>query len=40
MILTPLQKLPKNGGDLGKQIVAKALKTLPNLETLTGDNLC
>ena len=29
MILTPLQKLPKNVGDLGKLIVAKALKSCP-----------
>ena len=28
-ILTPLQKLPKNVGDLGKLIVAKALKSCP-----------
>ena len=37
MILTPLQKLPKNVGDLGKLIVAKGLKKfkkLPNLVTL------
>ena len=39
-ILTPLQKLPKNVGDLGKLIVAKALKRFsksnksPNLVTL------
>ena len=26
MILTPLQKLPKNVGDLGKLIVAKGFK--------------
>ena len=29
-ILTPLQKLPKNVGNLGKLIVAKALKSCPN----------
>ena len=40
MILTPLQKLPKNGGDLGKLIAAKGFKScpksnkLPNLVTL------
>ena len=34
MILTPLQKLPKNVEDLGKLIVAKGLKKLPNLVTL------
>ena len=28
-ILTPLQKLPKNGGDLGKFIAAKGLKSCP-----------
>ena len=28
-ILTPLQKLPQNVGDLGKLIVAKALKNRP-----------
>ena len=39
-ILTSLQKLPKNVGDLGKLIAAKALKScpknnkLPNLVTL------
>ena len=39
-ILTLLQKLPKNGGDLGKLIVAKGFKKfpksnkLPNLVTL------
>ena len=41
-ILTPLQKLPKNVGDLGKLIVAKDLKSCPksnkwpNLVTLVG----
>ena len=40
MILTPLQKLPKNGGDCGKLIVAKGFKKLlkvqksPNLVKL------
>ena len=29
MILAPLQKLPKNVGDLGKLIVAKDFKSLP-----------
>ena len=28
-ILTPLQKLPKNVGDLGKIIVSKGLKSCP-----------
>ena len=30
-ILTPLQKLPKNVGDLGKIIVAKGFEKLPNV---------
>ena len=30
-ILTPLQKLPKNVGDLGQLIVAKALKVAQSL---------
>ena len=29
LFLTPLQKLNKNGGDLGKLIVAKGFKKLP-----------
>ena len=29
MILAPLQKMPKNVGDLGKLIVAKGFKKLP-----------
>ena len=33
-ILTPLQKLPKNVGDLGKLIVAKALKSCPKSKKL------
>ena len=33
-ILTPLQKLPKNVGDLGKFFDAKDFKILPNLVTL------
>ena len=37
-ILTPLQNLPRNVGDLGKLIVAKGFKKLskksPNLVTL------
>ena len=32
MILTPLQKLPNNGGDLGKLIVAKGFKNLPKVQ--------
>ena len=31
-ILTPLQKLPKNVGDLGKSIVAKGLKKLTKVQ--------
>ena len=30
-ILTPLQKLPKNVGDLSKLIVAKGFKKLPKV---------
>ena len=39
MILTPLQKSPKNVGDLGKLIVANGFKKsnkLPNMVTLSG----
>ena len=32
MILTPIQKLSKNLGDLGKLIVAKCLKKLPKVQ--------
>ena len=32
MIGLPLQKLPKNVGDLGKLIVAKGIKNLPKLQ--------
>ena len=32
MILTPLQKLPKNVEDLGKLIVANSLKKLPKVQ--------
>ena len=31
-ILTPLQKLPKNVGDLGKIIVAKGFEKLPKIQ--------
>ena len=31
-ILTPLQKLPKNQGDLGKLFVAKGFKKLPEVQ--------
>ena len=32
MILTPLQKLPKNVGDLGKSIAAKGFKKWPKVQ--------
>ena len=32
MILTPLQKVPKNVEDLGKLIVANALKSCPKFK--------
>ena len=31
-ILTPLQRLPKNVGDLGKLIVAKGFEKLPKVQ--------
>ena len=31
-MLTPLQKLPKNVGDLGKLIVAKGFEWLPKVQ--------
>ena len=34
MILTPLQKLPKNVGDLGKFIVAKCFEWLPKVQKI------
>ena len=34
MILTPLQKLPKNGGDWGKLIVAKGFKKFPKVQNI------
>ena len=34
MILTPLQKLPKNGEDWGKLIVANDLKKLPKVQNI------
>ena len=34
MMLTPLQKLPKNVEDLGKLIVAKGFKKLPKVYNL------
>ena len=32
--MTPLQKLPKNVGDLGKLIVAKGFKRLPKVQKI------
>ena len=34
MIFTPLQKLPKNGQNWGKLIVAKAFKKLPKVQNI------
>ena len=34
MILTPLQKLTKNGEDWGKLIVAKSFKKLPKVQNI------
>ena len=34
MILTPLQKLTKNGEDWGKLIVAKGFKKLPKVQKI------
>ena len=34
MILTPLQKLPKNGGDWGNLIVAKGFKKWPKVQKI------
>ena len=34
MILTPLQKLAKNGEDWGKLIVAKGIKKLPKVQNI------
>ena len=33
-LLTPLQNLPKNVGDLGKLIVAKGFKKLPKVQKI------
>ena len=35
MILTPLQKLPNNVGDLGKIIVATSIEWLPKVQKIT-----
>ena len=34
MILTPLQKLTKNGEDWGKLIIAKGFKKLPKVQNI------
>ena len=34
MILSPLQKLPKNGEDWGKLIAAKGFKKLPKVQNI------
>ena len=34
MILTPLQKFPKNGEDWGELIVAKGFKKLPKVKNI------
>ena len=38
MILTPLQKLPKTVGDLGKLIVATGFKWLPKVQKIVQSN--
>ena len=40
MILTPLQKLPKNVRDLGKLIVAKGYKKLSKVQKIARSGLC
>ena len=35
MILTPLQQLPSNAGDLGKIIVATSFELLPKVQKIT-----
>ena len=42
MILTPLQKLPKNVEDSGKLIVAEGLKKLPKVQKIaqSGHTAC
>ena len=42
MILTILQKLPKNGEDWGKLIVAKGFKKLPKVQNIaqSGHSVC
>ena len=42
MILTPLQKLTKNVGDLGKFIVAKCFELLPKVQKIaqSGHTAC
>ena len=34
MILTPLQKMPKNGEDWSKLIIAKSLEKLPKVQNI------
>ena len=34
-VLSPLQKLPKNVGDLGKLVVAKGFEKLPKVQQIT-----
>ena len=42
MILTPLQKLPSNVGDLGKIIVATGFEWLPKVQKIaqSGHTVC
>ena len=42
MILTPLQKLPNNVGDLGKIIVATSFEWLPKMQKIaqSGHTAC
>ena len=42
MILAPLQKMPKNVGDLGKLIVAKGFKKSPKVQKIahSGHTVC
>ena len=41
-ILTPLQKMPKNVGDVGKTIVATGFKKLPKVQRIaqSGHTAC
>ena len=42
IVLTPLQKIPKNVGDLGKLNVAKGFKKLPKVQSIaqSGHTAC